>query len=338
MKTLPVLAFKVPVLIIVKGDPAGRIFVSSVIVWMNDLAVVTLIFGNLMQSVHFTTKTGGTNYPSEQGGERGGTTLDSKPPARNDDNILDANEDQTVAPTFCTNKEPHPRTVSSLSLTSRRLSVKSVTFNENVSISEIPLGDHSGKQNLPSAKDRFAATKGECAPLKPNRTSTDKGAHALSLDSTPNIPKRPTSSGTSELEDLPNSTARSPLAMTTVRRSSGIDFSPTPPRRAAAGESELDHQGAADDPCGSSRPSHMQRRHSFDSSNASVTVPPTCNEKDGKRTSPGARNPRRLSVDSIPSMPKRGTCEFDVSLDKLSYELSHQIQHEENEDVPRGWH
>ena len=42
----------VPVLIIVGADPETSFFVRSVIIWMNDLVVVSLIFGNLIWSVH----------------------------------------------------------------------------------------------------------------------------------------------------------------------------------------------------------------------------------------------------------------------------------------------
>ena len=42
-----------PILIIVGQDPVSSFFVRSVIIWMNDFVVVTLIFGNLIYSVHF---------------------------------------------------------------------------------------------------------------------------------------------------------------------------------------------------------------------------------------------------------------------------------------------
>jgi len=36
------------------NDPAASFFVRSLIIWMNDLVVVTLIFGNLMCSIHYS--------------------------------------------------------------------------------------------------------------------------------------------------------------------------------------------------------------------------------------------------------------------------------------------
>ena len=43
----------IPVLIILGANPISGYFVRVIIVWMNDLVVVCLIFGNLMYSVHF---------------------------------------------------------------------------------------------------------------------------------------------------------------------------------------------------------------------------------------------------------------------------------------------
>ncbi|CAB9504877.1 acid type B receptor subunit 2 [Seminavis robusta] len=43
----------VPILIIIGSEPATSFFVRSTIIWMNDLCVVMLLFGNLMFSVHF---------------------------------------------------------------------------------------------------------------------------------------------------------------------------------------------------------------------------------------------------------------------------------------------
>ena len=52
ISNLQIFMVGVPILIILGTDPQASFFVRSVIIWMNDLAVVTLIFGNLMYSVH----------------------------------------------------------------------------------------------------------------------------------------------------------------------------------------------------------------------------------------------------------------------------------------------
>ncbi|CAJ1959348.1 unnamed protein product [Cylindrotheca closterium] len=46
----------VPVLIITEDDPAAHAFVRSAVVWMNDFVVLVLIFGNLMYTVHCSSK------------------------------------------------------------------------------------------------------------------------------------------------------------------------------------------------------------------------------------------------------------------------------------------
>lgn len=53
VSNLQILMVGVPVLIVVGADPAASFFVRSVVIWMNDLAVVILIFGHLIRSVHF---------------------------------------------------------------------------------------------------------------------------------------------------------------------------------------------------------------------------------------------------------------------------------------------
>jgi ABC-type amino acid transport substrate-binding protein len=51
---LQIFVVGVPILIIVgSGDPGTSFFVRSVMIWMNDLVVVALIFGNLIYHVHF---------------------------------------------------------------------------------------------------------------------------------------------------------------------------------------------------------------------------------------------------------------------------------------------
>ncbi|CAB9510051.1 acid type B receptor subunit 2 [Seminavis robusta] len=52
VSNLQIFIVGVPVLIIVGYDPQSSFFVRSVIIWMNDLAVVVLIFGNLVFATH----------------------------------------------------------------------------------------------------------------------------------------------------------------------------------------------------------------------------------------------------------------------------------------------
>ena len=50
---LQILLISVPVLVIVGKDPTSSLFVQSMVIWLNDFAVVAIIFGNLIYSVHF---------------------------------------------------------------------------------------------------------------------------------------------------------------------------------------------------------------------------------------------------------------------------------------------
>lgn len=56
ISNLQILVVGVPVLIVVGSEPATSFFVRSVVVWMNDLVVVSLIFGNLIYSVSFSVE------------------------------------------------------------------------------------------------------------------------------------------------------------------------------------------------------------------------------------------------------------------------------------------
>ncbi|CAB9516314.1 acid type B receptor subunit 2 [Seminavis robusta] len=51
ISNLQIFVVAVPVLIILGSDPQSSFFVRSVIIWMNDFAVLALVFGNLMFSV-----------------------------------------------------------------------------------------------------------------------------------------------------------------------------------------------------------------------------------------------------------------------------------------------
>jgi len=51
VSNLQIFIVGVPVLIVVGSEPATSFFVRSVVVWMNDIVVVILIFGNLIKSV-----------------------------------------------------------------------------------------------------------------------------------------------------------------------------------------------------------------------------------------------------------------------------------------------
>lgn len=53
ISNLQIFIVGVPILIILGTDSATSFFVRCVVIWMNDFAVVTLIFGNLIYSVHF---------------------------------------------------------------------------------------------------------------------------------------------------------------------------------------------------------------------------------------------------------------------------------------------
>ncbi|CAB9524662.1 acid type B receptor subunit 2 [Seminavis robusta] len=52
ISNLQIFVVGVPILVIIGADPQTGFFVRSVIIWMNDFVVVTLIFGNLIYSVH----------------------------------------------------------------------------------------------------------------------------------------------------------------------------------------------------------------------------------------------------------------------------------------------
>lgn len=55
ISNLQIFLVGVPILVVLGAAPQSSFFVRSVIIWMNDFVVVTLIFGNLMYSVHFQT-------------------------------------------------------------------------------------------------------------------------------------------------------------------------------------------------------------------------------------------------------------------------------------------
>ena len=56
VSNLQVFVLGVPVLVVVGNDPGTSFFVRSAIVWLNDLAVVGFIFGNLMHSFYASQK------------------------------------------------------------------------------------------------------------------------------------------------------------------------------------------------------------------------------------------------------------------------------------------
>jgi len=49
---LQITVVSTPVLIIVKADPSTSLFIRSIVIWINDFAILAIIFGNLMYSVH----------------------------------------------------------------------------------------------------------------------------------------------------------------------------------------------------------------------------------------------------------------------------------------------
>eukprot|EP00797_Seminavis_robusta_P017545 Sro261_g101750.2 (915) ;mRNA; r:39799-43392 len=56
ISNLQIFVVGVPILVMLGTDPQTGFFVRCVIIWMNDLAVVALIFGNLIYSVHWGPK------------------------------------------------------------------------------------------------------------------------------------------------------------------------------------------------------------------------------------------------------------------------------------------
>jgi hypothetical protein len=209
----------VPVLIIVSGDLGASVFVRSVIVWMNDLAVVTLIFGNLMYSVHMSSRARSSSSDEEKAklgvaiqqymstSARNNQHQHSKvshdvishhgmvgvEPVPEEERQLQEliEDDDDDAPTASRNTPPaplpqtslNPRTrptcISSISMLSgsqgvRNTSTRSVSFDENVTVSEIPsISSEREEQRTHGSEKRFAAEKLESAPLKPNRFPYD---------------------------------------------------------------------------------------------------------------------------------------------------------------------
>ena len=56
ISNLQIFLVGVPILVVLGAAPGSSFFVRSVVIWMNDFVVVTLIFGNLMYSVHYQTE------------------------------------------------------------------------------------------------------------------------------------------------------------------------------------------------------------------------------------------------------------------------------------------
>lgn len=56
ISNLQIFIVGVPILIILGASPATSFFTRCVIIWMNDLVVIALVFGNLIYSVHFHTE------------------------------------------------------------------------------------------------------------------------------------------------------------------------------------------------------------------------------------------------------------------------------------------
>ena len=50
---LQIFAISIPILVIVGDDPTASLFIRSAVIWINDLAIMLIIFGTLMYSVHF---------------------------------------------------------------------------------------------------------------------------------------------------------------------------------------------------------------------------------------------------------------------------------------------
>ena len=162
--------------------------------WMNDLAVVTLIFGNLMYSVH-KSKSGkeSSEETADRDKERIGDDirqfLSNDHRSRNTSDLAPDSHVPNALP-MKTDRTPNGKPkklppVSSLSMPSgadfsRGSSQKSVSFNENVSISEFPVVDPV--EHSQTLKDtRFGTIKIKDAPLAPSQRPSDRFTEATIL-------------------------------------------------------------------------------------------------------------------------------------------------------------
>ncbi|CAB9525835.1 acid type B receptor subunit 2 [Seminavis robusta] len=210
ISNLQIFVIGVPVLFLVADDPSSKLFVRSVVVWMNDIVVLSLIFGNMMYSVYTTAKNGGGStdgskaeiglavrrYSSGRSPSIASRGIPQNSPKNADpaaeSSITDAsiakskpadNNPQTMPP-----KSPRPPRISSLSLESESAHAgsdgpptlpqpeppkkRSVSFSDNVTVSEIPMSEYEYEED--DGSQRFATKVIQGAPLKPRRPSSDE--------------------------------------------------------------------------------------------------------------------------------------------------------------------
>ena len=175
----------VPVLVIVAGDPSSMLFVRSVIVWMNDLVVVSLIFGNIMYSVHVGSKSASGSIEEDKAQIEAAVRRyhhSSNPATGNPHTKAAATTgpaqvsslSSTAAPpkisTTCSSSLGPLRPLSSLSMESGS-NRKSVSFSDNIMLSEIPVRECHNNINVGS--QRFVTEGTQGAPLKPRRSFAD---------------------------------------------------------------------------------------------------------------------------------------------------------------------
>lgn len=175
----------VPVLIIVGGDPAASFFVRSVIIWMNDLVVVALIFCPLMHSVHLSSskprqvdekekvQKAVRHYAfdhSNDGGSRSNPKLEAYKGATRSKTLVVSPPSELPSPPCKGNRN----FVSSL--TDCSVSKKSVSFNEQVFVSEYELelgaSEEDDTESFREQSDRFSNEHIQGTPFMPSRCST----------------------------------------------------------------------------------------------------------------------------------------------------------------------
>lgn len=55
---LQIFVISIPILIIVGADPSSSLFIRAAVIFINDFAILAIIFGNLIYSVHFLKDSG----------------------------------------------------------------------------------------------------------------------------------------------------------------------------------------------------------------------------------------------------------------------------------------
>ena len=236
---LQILVVGIPILVIVGHDPPTSFFGRSVIIWMNNLVVVLLVFGNLIYQVHFAPidcKNSGADigkvlslYRESGKGKKKKTVNTRKETPANEkqlqqammassssssssssvsrESISDSSDPST--PAAEQNPIRFPRGImSSLSFESN-VSKKSVSwgvaqaFSETETIEEISIGDIEDHRTL----DRFESNSIQGAPQRPQRT-----ARKHSEDNVPRKPRRQDRHSSRHSDSLARDRGRRPSA------------------------------------------------------------------------------------------------------------------------------